>query len=140
MFVIRKGYGASPDVLAELEDYFNDGLWPLPPIPRSDEQQLLFPTLTEEQQKFAVNPSYPAFKAPVFGDPNAPQEEPDREWAGDDETVEGDPYFSTDSYVPPKKASLKALLGQDPRVLATAIEDERINDIYFTSKFHHFSL
>ena len=46
-----------------------------------------------------------------------------------DEIVE-DPFVSNEA----KKASLKALLNeQDPRVLATAIEDERINDIYFTT-------
>ena len=49
----------------------------------------------------------------------------------DDEIVE-DPMLTNNVYLP-KKASLKALLNQDPRVLATAIEDDRINDIYFTS-------
>ena len=45
-----------------------------------------------------------------------------------------DPFISSPrDGVFPKKASLKALLNEDPRVLATAIEDERINDIYFTT-------
>ncbi len=50
-----------------------------------------------------------------------------------------DPFIDAQAYVPPKKASLKALLSEDPRVLATAIEDERINDIYFTSKAFLFN-
>ena len=50
-----------------------------------------------------------------------------------DEIVE-DPFVSNEAFGLPKKASLKALLNEaDPRVLATAIEDERINDIYFTT-------
>merc|ERR1711981_493479 len=36
-------------------------------------------------------------------------------------------------YLYPKKASLKALLNEDPVVLATAIEDDWIYDIYFTT-------
>ena len=49
-----------------------------------------------------------------------------------DEIVE-DPFVSNEAFVPPKKASLKALLNEDPDVLNTLIEDERINDIYFTT-------
>ena len=49
-----------------------------------------------------------------------------------DEIVE-DPFVSNEDFVPPKKASLKALLNEDPDVLNTLIEDERINDIYFTT-------
>merc|ERR1712109_436999 len=44
-----------------------------------------------------------------------------------------DPFVSNEDFVPPKKASLKALLNEDPDVLNTLIEDERINDIYFTT-------
>ena len=55
-----------------------------------------------------------------------------------DEVVD-DPFVSSDLPKFPKKASLKALLEEDPRVIANAIEDERINDIYFTSKSHSYT-
>ena len=112
-------------MFSQLDDYFRDALWPL----RGDE--LLFPSLTDQQLKFAVNPSYPGFTAPVFGDPSA-QGEVESDGSENADFVE-DPFIDAQAYVPPKKASLKALLSEDPRVLATAIEDERINDIYFTT-------
>merc|ERR1712008_276625 len=55
---------------------------------------------------------------------------------------EFDDYFSNliwplrtheDLLFPPKKASLKALLNEDPNIVANMIEDERIYDIYFTT-------
>ena len=57
------------------------------------------------------------------------------EFGESDEIVE-DPTLTNNLYLHdyPKKASLKAILNEDPRVLATVIEDDRINDIYFTSK------
>ena len=56
----------------------------------------------------------------------------------DDEESEGDeivedPFVSNEDFVPPKKASLKALLNEDPNIVADMIEDERIYDIYFTT-------
>ena len=56
----------------------------------------------------------------------------------DDEESEGDeivedPFVSNEDFVPPKKASLKALLNEDPNIVANMIEDERIYDIYFTT-------
>jgi len=114
--------GAVPEVFSEFDDYLSNLNWPL-----RTHEDLLFPTLTEEQRKFAVNPSYPEFLAPIVGDLTASNNDEDESVS--DEIVE-DPFVSNEA----KKASLKALLNeQDPRVLATAIEDERINDIYFTT-------
>ena len=94
-----------------------------------DGGDLLFPTLNKEQQRFAVNPAYPGYTATVFGNPTDPSDEEE----ANDEVVE-DPFFSTDLSAFPKKASLKALVDGDPRVLANAIEDKIYdNDIYFTS-------
>ena len=56
----------------------------------------------------------------------------DDEESEGDETVE-DPFVSNEDFVPPKKASLKALLNEDPNIVADMIEDERIYDIYFTT-------
>ena len=56
----------------------------------------------------------------------------DDEESDGDETVE-DPFVSNEELVPPKKASLKALLNEDPNIVANMIEDERIYDIYFTT-------
>merc|ERR1712029_402001 len=119
--------GTAPEVFSELDDYFSDLIpqW----APMRTQEDLLFPTLTEEQRKFAVNPSYPEFAAPIFGDLTATQDDEDDDT---DEIVE-DPFVSNEDFVPPKKASLKALLNEDPDVLNTLIEDERINDIYFTT-------
>lgn len=122
--------GAPPDVFSQLDDYFRDALWPMRAAMRGDE--LLFPSLTDQQLKFAVNPSYPGYTASVFGDPSAKGDEEIDDGSENAEFVE-DPFIDAQAYVPPKKASLKALLSEDPRVLATAIEDERINDIYFTT-------
>ena len=122
------GIANGPEFLSELDDYFANALLG---NSRSDDE-LMFPSLSPEQLKFGVNPSYPEFTAPVFGDPDAGTATEVRDSVNDE--IAEDPFQSSDQYVPPKKASLKALLGQDPRVLATAIEDERINDIYFTSK------
>jgi len=116
--------GTAPEVFSEIDDYFSNLFSPL-----RTQEDLLFPSLTEEQQKFAVNPSYPEFTAPIFGDLTATQ---DDEEDVSDEIVE-DPFVSNEDFVPPKKASLKALLNEDPDVLNTLIEDERINDIYFTT-------
>jgi len=94
-----------------------------------DGGDLLFPTLNKEQQRFAVNPAYPGYTATVFGNPTDPSDEDE----ANDEVVE-DPFFSTDLSAFPKKASLKALVDGDPRVLANAIEDKIYdNDIYFTT-------
>merc|ERR1711881_519180 len=93
--------GTAPEVFSEIDDYFSNLFSPL-----RTQEDLLFPSLTEEQQKFAVNPSYPEFTAPIFGDLTATQ---DDEEDVSDEIVE------------------------DPDVLNTLIEDERINDIYFTT-------
>lgn len=118
--------GVPSDVFSDLDEYFRNSLWPL------QNEDLLFPSLSEAQQKFAVNPSYPQYSATVFGDPSAAQKESD-DGSANNEIVE-DPFISSPrDGVFPKKASLKALLNEDPRVLATAIEDERINDIYFTT-------
>ncbi len=90
-----------------------------------------FPALTEEQQKFGVNPGYEAFTADIVGDLSALNRE-EEEVPVNDEIAE-DPFASYDKF--PKKASLQALL-DNPRVHVSAksLEDERINDIYFTSK------
>ena len=56
----------------------------------------------------------------------------DDEESDGDEIVE-DPFVSNEDFVPPKKASLKALLNEDPDIVANMIEDERIYDIYFTT-------
>merc|ERR1711935_1127414 len=116
--------GTAPEVFSEIDDYFSNLFSPL-----RTQEDLLFPSLTEEQRKFAVNASYPEFTAPIFGDLTATQ---DDEEDVSDEIVE-DPFVSNEAFVPPKKASLKALLNEDPDVLNTLIEDERINDIYFTT-------
>ena len=55
--------GAVPEVFSEFDDYLSNLNWPL-----RTHEDLLFPTLTEEQRKFAVNPSYPEFLAPIVGD------------------------------------------------------------------------
>merc|ERR1712083_163130 len=117
--------GAAPEVFSEFDDYFSNLIWPL-----RTHEDLLFPTLTEEQRKFAVNPSYPDFSAPIVGDLTVSQDD-DEESEGD-EIVE-DPFVSNEDFVPPKKASLKALLNEDPNIVADMIEDERIYDIYFTT-------
>merc|ERR1712111_24608 len=95
------------------------------------QEDLLFPTLTEEQRKFAVNPSYPEFSAPIVGDLTALQD--DNEEDESDEIVEDLETNSNEVF--PKKASLKALinLNEDPSIVANMIGDERINDIYFTT-------
>jgi len=116
--------GTAPEVFSDIEDYLSHLISPL-----RTQEELLFPSLTEEQLKFAVNPSYPEFTAPIFGDLTATQDDEDDDT---DEIVE-DPFVSNEDFVPPKKASLKALLNEDPEVLNTLIEDERINDIYFTT-------
>merc|ERR1712064_239570 len=116
--------GTAPEVFSQIDDYFSNPFSPL-----RTQEELLFPSLTEEQRKFAVNPSYPEFAAPIFGDLTATQDDEDDDT---DEIVE-DPFVSNEDFVPPKKASLKALLNEDPDVLHTLIEDERINDIYFTT-------
>jgi len=116
--------GTAPEVFSDIEDYLSHLISPL-----RTQEELLFPSLTEEQLKFAVNPSYPEFTAPIFGDLTATQDDEDDV---SDEIVE-DPFVSNEDFVPPKKASLKALLNEDPEVLNTLIEDERINDIYFTT-------
>merc|ERR1711935_157531 len=116
--------GTAPEVFSEIDDYFSNLFSPL-----RTQEDLLFPSLTEEQRKFAVNPSYPEFTAPIFGDLTATQ---DDEEDVSDEIVE-DPFVSNEAFVPPKKASLKALLNEDPNIVANMIEDERIYDIYFTT-------
>ena len=50
-------------MFSEFDDYFSNLIWPL-----RTHEDLLFPALTEEQLKFAVNPSYPDFSAPIVGD------------------------------------------------------------------------
>jgi hypothetical protein len=50
----------------------------------------------------------------------------------DDEESDGDEIVE-DPFVSNKKASLKALLNEDPNIVANMIEDERIYDIYFTT-------
>ena len=64
-FQLRTSFilGAAPEVFSEFDDYFSNLIWPL-----RTHEDLLFPTLTEEQRKFAVNPSYPDFSAPIVGD------------------------------------------------------------------------
>jgi hypothetical protein len=93
---------------------------------------LLFPVLSLEQQKVGVNPSYDGFFGPVVGDLTANADDDDDSSDNNDEVAE-DPFTSNAKYLIPKKASLKALLDNDPRVLASSIEDGRINDIYFTT-------
>ena len=51
----------------------------------------------------------------------------------ENDEVADDPFFSRDVPALPKKAPWKALMEEDPRVIARTIEDERINDIYFTT-------
>lgn len=50
----------------------------------------------------------------------------------DEEESDGDEIVE-DPFVSNKKASLKALLNEDPNIVANMIEDERIYDIYFTT-------
>jgi len=99
-------------------------------VDQGGEDNLLFPTLNKDQQRFAVNPAYPGYTANVFGNPT--DSDSSTSEVENDEVVD-DPFVSSDLPKFPKKASLKALLEEDPRVIANAIEDERINDIYFTT-------
>jgi len=117
--------GGPPFTLADLDQFLGPN-WPLTSddLLTYDDDNLLFPTLTPEQQKFAINPSYPGYLDGVFGDLTAASNGEVNNEVFDDAIVSGDTYFT------PKKASLKALV--DP-VLARAVEDERINDIYFTT-------
>lgn len=94
--------------------------------------QLMFPSLTKEQQRFGINPSYPEFNAEIVGDPSHANDDDDSN-DYEMENVAEDPMLINNMYLYPKKASLKALLNEDPVVLATAIEDDRIYDIYFTT-------
>merc|ERR1712080_631238 len=64
--------GTAPEVFSDIGDYFSNLLSPL-----RTQEDLLFPALTEEQRKFAVNPSYPEFTAPIVGDLTAPQDDDD---------------------------------------------------------------
>merc|ERR1711963_371225 len=118
--------GTAPEVFSQIDDYFSNLFSPL-----RTQEELLFPSLTEEQRKFAVNPSYPEFSAPIVGDLTALQD--DDEDDESDEVVEDLETNSNEVF--PKKASLKALinLNEDPSIVANMIEDERINDIYFTT-------
>ena len=77
-----------------------------------------------------VNPSYAEFHADVFGQPPSEDSREENEEVVDNEPMSNDML----TYLYPKKASMKALMNEDPRVLASVIEDDRINDIYFTSK------
>merc|ERR1712226_802542 len=115
--------GAAPEVFSEFDDYFSNLIWPL-----RTHEDLLFPKLTEEQRKFAVNPSYPDFTAPIVGDLTVSQ---DGDEESDGVVIVEDPFASKEDF--PKKASLKALLSEDPNIVANMIEDERIYDIYFTT-------
>lgn len=102
---------------------------------RGQDHELMFPSLSPEQLRFGVNPSYAEFNAKVFGsEPSTEEEDDSNEFDESDEIVE-DPTLTNNLYLHdyPKKASLKAILNEDPRVLATVIEDDRINDIYFTT-------
>jgi len=116
-------YFPLPDLASLLEDNLFD----------IDERQddLLFPTLNKEQQRFAVNPAYPGYSANLFGNPTDPDS--DDSIGGENDEVADDPFFSRDVPALPKKAPWKALMEEDPRIIASAIEDERINDIYFTT-------
>jgi len=97
---------------------------------QNQQDELMFPSLDTEQKRFAVNPSYAEFHADVFGQP--PSEDSGEE---NEEVVDNEPISNDDmlTYLYPKKASMKALMNEDPRVLASVIEDDRINDIYFTT-------
>ena len=69
--IIKSKYsftGTAPEVFSQIDDYFSNLFSPL-----RTQEELLFPSLTEEQRKFAVNPSYPEFAAPIFGDLTATQ-------------------------------------------------------------------
>ena len=69
--IIKSKYsftGTAPEVFSQIDDYFSNLFSPL-----RTQEALLFPSLTEEQRKFAVNPSYPEFAAPIFGDLTATQ-------------------------------------------------------------------
>ena len=46
----------------------------------------------------------------------------DDEESDGDEIVE-DPFVSNEDFVPPKKASLKALLNEDPNIVANMTDD-----------------
>merc|ERR1712223_781904 len=81
--------GAVPEVFSEFDDYLSNLNWPL-----RTHEDLLFPTLTEEQRKFAVNPSYPEFLAPIVGDLTASNNDEDESVS--DEIVE-DPFVSNEA-------------------------------------------
>merc|ERR1719150_1322991 len=89
----------------------------------------MFPSLDAEQKRFAVNPSYAEFHADVFGQPPSEDSREENEEVVDNEPMSNDML----TYLYPKKASMKALMNEDPRVLASVIEDDQINDIYFTT-------
>ena len=82
-----------------------------------------------------MNPSYAEFHADVFGQPPSEDSSEETEEVVDNESMSNDDMLT---YLYPKKASMKALMNEDPRVLASVIEDDRINDIYFTSKYHYY--
>lgn len=122
---LNDGGGDGPAFsLADLDQILMQQQGPNWPLPLPDQDDLLFPTLTKEQQKFATNPSYPGFTDVVFGDLTAATAVDDV----NDEVVGEASDGGIDTYMTPKR--MKALV--DP-VLANAIEDERINDIYFTT-------
>lgn len=111
--------GSYDDLLTDLE------LQRMLASPPSDRVDLLFPSLTGAQLKFGVNPSYREYTDPIFGDPSALSND-DTATTGD-EIVE-DPFASNDKYQIPKKASLKAF-----PVDGTSMEEDRMNDVYFTT-------
>lgn len=95
----------------------------------SDHQnQLVFPTLTDEQKRFGVNPSYAEFNTEVFG---AAVNQNDDQVDKDDEEE-----FVEDSVAPStfhKRPSLGEYDPQVAQVVRDAMENERIYDIYFTT-------
>merc|ERR1712141_922255 len=91
------------------------------------ENQLVFPTLTDDQKRFGVNPSYAEFNTEVFGaDVNQ----------NDDQIEDHNEEYVEDSMAPSFRK--RPSLGEyDPQVatlaLKDAMENERIYDIYFTT-------
>jgi len=95
------------------------------------QNQLVFPTLTDEQKRFGVNPSYPEFNTEVFGADVNQIDDQVEEGNDDEEEYVGDS-------VAPSTFRKRPSLGEfDPQVatlaLKDAMENERIYDIYFTT-------
>lgn len=102
--------------------------------PEFEQPKLEFPKLTKQQQQFGVNPAY---QPPPPADPaektaaNVAKKDTSADSGNEEETV-FDP-FSEDASDKNKKATMAAGGGRDSAIAQAALEQERINDIYFTT-------